>query len=319
MAGLDTVEAALDRSVAALGGTLGELLDGVVLTRPVPAGPFHLDPAALDPATLLDRLLELSLRLAERITQALAPPALRPFTVSLIVEPDAGTDRGGVRISAPPGPGLTLVDTGEVAIVLEADARWLPSEPRPANGGVTLLLAARDGTGFRLEPEIRVEGLGLRVSNPATDTLIDLGATIRSVAVHAALDRRGTGAGEVARIGARLQIDGLGVPLGSATGDNPVAGKILSSGSDSSQAGDTEELAPTFSPAVILWREAGETTVFVRAGDGAGPWWLPIQRSFGPIYVEQVGVGAEDSGGATDRRAAPARRRSRDARARGPG
>ena len=299
VAGLGTVEAALDRSVAALGGTLGELLDGVVLTRPVPAGPFHLDPAALDPATLLDRLLELTLRLAERITQALAPPALRPFTVSLIVEPDAGTDRGGVRISAPPGPGLTLVNTGEVAIVLEADARWLPSEPRPANGGVTLLLAARDGTGFRLEPEIRVEGLGLRVSNPATDTLIDLGATIRSVAVHAALDRRGTGAGEVARIGARLQIDGLGVPLGSATGDNPVAGKILSSGSDSSQAGDTEELAPTFSPAVILWREAGETTVFVRAGDGAGPWWLPIQRSFGPIYVEQVGVGAEDSGGAT--------------------
>ncbi len=219
--------------------------------------------------------------------------------MSLLVESDGVTDRAGVRISAPPGPGLALVDTAELAIALEADARWLPTEPRPANGGVTVLLAARDAAGFRLEPEIRVEGLGLRVSNPATEKLIDLGVTIRSLAVHAALDRRGGGGGEVQRVGGRLQIDGLGVPLGAATGDNPVAGKILSSGADSSQAGDAEELAPTFSPAVILWRQAGETTVFVRAGDGTGPWWLPVQRNFGPIYVEQVGVGAEDAGGRT--------------------
>ena len=299
VAGLDAVEAALDRDVAALGGTLGELLDGVLLARPAPSEPFHLDPAALDPANLLDRLLELALRIAERITQALSPPALQPFALSLLVESDGVTDRAGVRISAPPGPGLALVDTAELAIALEADARWLPTEPRPANGGVTVLLAARDGAGFRLEPEIRVEGLGLRVSNPATEKLIDLGVTIRSLAVHAALDRRGGGGGEVQRVGGRLQIDGLGVPLGAATGDNPVAGKILSSGADSSQAGDAEELAPTFSPAVILWRQAGETTVFVRAGDGTGPWWLPVQRNFGPIYVEQVGVGAEDAGGRT--------------------
>jgi hypothetical protein len=297
--GLDPVEAALDRNVPILGGTLGELLDGVVLIRPQPAGPFQLDPAALDPANLLERLLELGLRLAQQLTDELSPAALAPFTVSLFVDSSTADDRAGVRISAPPGQGLTLVDTGEVAIALEADTRWFVTPPRPADGGLTVLLVARDTNGVRLEPELRVEGLGLRVSSPSSDKLVDLGVTIRSLAAYAALDRRGTGGGEVARIGGQLQIDGLGVPLGNATGDNPVAGKILSSSSDSSQAGDSAELAPTFSPAVVLWEEGGELSVLVRAGAGAGPWWLPIQRSFGPIYVEQVGVGAEDAGGTT--------------------
>ena len=26
------------------------------------------------------------------------------------------------------------------------------------------------------------------------------------------------------------------------------------------------------------------------AGDGTGPWWVVIQRGFGPIYIEQVGL-----------------------------
>jgi large repetitive protein len=299
VASFAAVEAALERPIAIIGGSLGDLLDGVLLDRPVATGPFHLDPSALDPAGLLARLVETGLRLAQAITSELAPPALQPFAVSLFVDSANGVDRGGVRISAPPGPGLTLVDTGEVAIAVEADARWFKTPPRPAEGGLTLLLVAHDTAGFRLDPELRIEGLGLRVSAPATDKLVDLGMTIRSIAVHAALDRRGAGAGEVQRLGGHLQIDGLGVPLGEATGDNPVAAKILSSGADSSQAGDSTELVPTFSPAVVLWREAGETTVLMRAGDPPGPWWLPIQRSFGPIYVEQVGVGSEEAGGRT--------------------
>ncbi|MDN5859364.1 MAG: hypothetical protein L0H84_12150, partial [Pseudonocardia sp.] len=295
--GLDPVRAALERQVATLGGSLGELLDGVLLTSAT--APFHLDPGALDPATVLDRVLALGLAAAQRITQQLSPEAIRPFTVALLVESAGGVDRAGVRISAPPGGGLLLIDTDDVAIALEADARWFPSEPRPADGGVTLLLVARDGAGFALAPEIRVEGVGLRVSHPSADTLIDLGVTIRSIAVHAAYDRAGAGAGAVTRRGGRLQIDGLGVPLGRATGDNPVAGKILSSGADSSQEGDAEELTPTFSPAVILWDEDGATSVLVRAGAGTGPWWLPLQRSFGPIYVEQVGIGTEGDAATT--------------------
>jgi len=297
--GLAAVQAALERPVAVLGGSLGDLLDGVLLERPAAPDPLRLDRAALDPAELLPRVAETGLRLAQTITSELSPAALQPFSVSLLVESDGTTDRAGVRIAAPPGPGLALVDSGELAIAVEADARWFASPPRPAEGGLTLMLVARDGAGVRLEPEVRVEGLGLRVSNPATEKLIDLGVTIRSIAVHAALDRRGSGAGEVTRAGGHLVLDGLGVPLGQATGDNPVAAKLLSSGADSSQAGDTSELAPTFSPGVVLWSEAGDVSVLVRAGEGAGPWWLPVQRSFGPVYVEQVGVGSEEADGRT--------------------
>ena len=33
-------------------------------------------------------------------------------------------------------------------------------------------------------------------------------------------------------------------------------------------------------------------SVSLRAGDGDGPWWIAIQKGFGPLYLEQVGFGA---------------------------
>ncbi len=298
--GLDPVATALDRAVLALGGTsIGALLDGVLLARPQPTGPYSLDPAALEPAALLDRLLQLGLRLAQRVGSALVLPVLQPLAVELVVDSAGTTERAGVRLTAPPGPGLTLVDTGDLGIAVEADTSWFRTPPRPADGGVTLLLVTRDGSGFRLDPELRVEGLGVRISAPATGRLIDLGVTIRSLALHGVLTRSGSGAGAVSRLGVHLELDGLTVPLGSAASDNPVAGKILSSGSDSSSAGDPTPLAPAFSPAVVAWREDGDVSLLVRAGTGSGPWWLPVQRSFGPVYVEQVGVGAVGSAAET--------------------
>ena len=31
------------------------------------------------------------------------------------------------------------------------------------------------------------------------------------------------------------------------------------------------------------------------AGEGEGPWWLPIRKQFGPLYVGQVGLGTQVS------------------------
>ena len=33
--------------------------------------------------------------------------------------------------------------------------------------------------------------------------------------------------------------------------------------------------------------------VTLRAGDPPGPWWLAIQKGFGPVYIEQVGFDAK--------------------------
>jgi hypothetical protein len=52
------------------------------------------------------------------------------------------------------------------------------------------------------------------------------------------------------------------------------------------------QLAPRFSPALAVQKHGtGPVLVSLRAGDGDGPWWLAIQRGFGPLYIEQVGFG----------------------------
>jgi hypothetical protein len=293
------VTAALNEPVATLGGTaLGVVLDGF-LERSGPADPWRLRADAIAATRVREALLELFSDVAARITAPLAPPALAPFSVAFTSEGDGTVQRAGVSVSAPPGQALTLVDTGVVAIALEADASWFPLDPKPAAPGLAIILVVHDGDGFRFEPELRIEGLGVRVSSPSSDKLFDLGASVRSVAVHTALHRRGTGTGSVQHIGAHFKLDDLGVPLGAATGDNPVAAKIVSGGADPQQPGDQSSLTPAFSPAVIAWSDGTGASVLVRAGDPPGPWWLPIQRSFGPMYVEQVGVGSVEEGDST--------------------
>ncbi|HEU6454156.1 MAG TPA: DUF6603 domain-containing protein, partial [Roseateles sp.] len=35
-----------------------------------------------------------------------------------------------------------------------------------------------------------------------------------------------------------------------------------------------------------------DVSVTLSAGEGSGPWWIAIQRGFGPLYLEQIGFGA---------------------------
>lgn len=282
--------------------TLDALLVPHVLQRD-PAGAYHLEPAVLDPDRVLDQLLALAGAVATQLTAALSPRALDPFRVRLVATTTGPVTRFGIRIAAPAGPGLVLFDTDSVTLAVETDTSWYPAGSTPApptEGGVELLLVAREGSAFRLDPEIHVQGLGVRASSPSTGKLVDLGVSVRSIAAHVALDRSSAAGSGASRVGGHVELDGLAVPLGRASGDNPVAGKILASSSSTSPQGDRTELAPAFSPAVVLWKDgAAPLSVILRAGAGNGPWWLPIQRSFGPVYVEQIGVGAENTGNRT--------------------
>jgi hypothetical protein len=42
-------------------------------------------------------------------------------------------------------------------------------------------------------------------------------------------------------------------------------------------------------------------SVSLRAGDPPGPWWIAIQRGFGPLYLERVGFDARLLGGRIER------------------
>ena len=151
----------------------------------------------------------------------------------------------------------------------------------------------------RLAPGVLVRGLGLRIDTtgrPEADR--PRGHAALASACTATWTR--TSARADVRVGGHLELDQFGIPLGGA-GGNPVAANFMAPSSD---AGDAEHAGPGVQPERGDRLQAGRLAgidVIVRAGPGDGPWWLPIQRAFGPLYVEQVGLGIERTSAATRR------------------
>ena len=255
--------------------TLQSLLTDVVLTST-----GTLDVAALNPANTFDRLLRLGAKVAGQ-TPALV---VEPLTVKLTSTPANGATVLGVAVSLAPGERFDLVN-GDITVQAEVDASWIDG----GTEGLTVDLLKIDGTNkVSATFGLGVRGLGLRLGR-RTGPLLDTFVTADSVAVHGLVVAGPSG---VSAAGGQLELTGLQVPVGKATGGgNPVASGVLRDSASGSNA-----LAPSFSPALSLQR-AGQTVKFdLRAGSGSGPWFIPIQRGFGPVYVEQVGLGVDKTG-----------------------
>ena len=57
---------------------------------------------------------------------------------------------------------------------------------------------------------------------------------------------------------------------------------------------------PAFSPALAIQKHGnGAVAVTLSAGEAHGPWWIAIQKGFGPLYLEQVGFGVTNPTGAS--------------------
>ncbi|HEY2925404.1 DUF6603 domain-containing protein, partial [Piscinibacter sp.] len=208
------------------------------------------------------------------------------------------TNIAGAGITIPIGPlkidfttidgsiGLQLGVTDRFALVesdvslwLENDDRWINPNP-PGDGGLfigflptTLPLA--------FTPSLVVNGLGLRVGK-ASGPLLDAGITIESIALYvfAAIDSSGAKSG-----GVQLKFSNLAVSASGAGGENGIAKGIMR------DTGPTPP-KPAFSPALAIQsHNGGAVQVSLTAGDGTGPWWIAIQRGFGPLYLEQIGFG----------------------------
>jgi hypothetical protein len=174
--------------------------------------------------------------------------------------------------------GRVDIATGETRVSIEADSRWIKDRPPPG-----LEVGFVDISGPAFAPSLAVNGIGVRVgksSGPLLDSAIRLG----SVAAHLFAD---ISASKFSG-GAQLQLSDLAVGAGSAAGGgNAVAQGILGDTGSGSEA-----LAPAFSPALAVQKhDTGPVLVSLTAGEGDGPWWLSIQKGFGPLYVEQVGFG----------------------------
>ncbi len=260
-----------------LGTTTRDLLTGVLLDTVDPA---RLDAALLDVDELLPRLGTLLANLAG------APGAEVVVDDALSLRAHAEPAGGGATTY-----GLTLglarpFDLGgsDVTASLDQLTAWIGAPSGPVPGGLTLdLLTVRANGTVEARPGLTVGGIGLRLGR-TSGPLLDAGITLDGVAVHVYADVAVTGGSVEASGGARLELGGLAVGLaGAGGGDNAVANSLMGSGSESP--------TPRFSPAISVQKHGdGDVQVGLSAGDGIGPWWVVIQKGFGPIYVEQVGL-----------------------------
>jgi len=245
-------------------GKVSELLEGVLLE------PGHPDRPIADPFDL-ETLLERLLRLARNLGGLEPELELEGLTIGV------GNVHDRLGITVNPGARFELV-AGEVAVALEADGGWIDEELPPGLfvGGIT-------DAGF--EPALACAGLGIRVYRLG-GPLLDAGLSLGSVAVRAFADLQpgAEGAG-----GLQVQLAELGVAAGSAAGGNPVGRGLLA------KANGSEQLEPALSPAFAVQRYGRDVRVKLTGGDGNGPWWQPVQTAFGPLYVERVGLTADNS------------------------
>ena len=144
-------------------------------------------------------------------------------------------------------------------------------------------------------PHVEFVSLGIDIGTASGQPLFSTaGCALRGAELRVYFAQTG---GNVT-FGAAASLDGLGVPLGPAfggavkeSGSNPVARNLLASGSDQ-QGGDPEPVNPAFSMS-LAWVEQG-TFAFQLYDSGNQPAnevTIPIQRAFGPLQCDKLGVG----------------------------
>lgn len=276
---IDSVDDLLDHPVG--GSDIRGVLSGVALTSGGGLDPelFRVVPRAGESATeLLEGKLERVFTLLENLVATNPSVTIGgEVTISLT---DAG---GSIGLSAGLANRLAIVD-GDIKLWIENDNRWIIGTP-PA--GLSVGLLRRSGGSFEFDPTLGVNGVGLRVGRDNAP-LLESPLALGSVALYTYASLGGV----EALGGVQVQLSDIAVAVGGAEGGNPIAQGMLAETNE----GDAT-LAPAFSPALSIQTrpaaDGGGIALRFRAGEGEGPWWLPIRSQFGPIYIDQIGLGSQ--------------------------
>lgn len=193
--------------------------------------------------------------------------------------------RYGLRVCLPE---LRLGEDPEIVIRLGGDTDWVAAAGGPADvlPGLSLMLLKDAGSGhprFGIEPVIELAGVGIDISGRADEPLFDLSG-FQLGGVESLLYLRlelPLGASPVVKFGAYGDLDDIAIPLGSSD-SNPVAQSLMSG-----SGGDNAPVNPRFSVRAAyveeFWLELGDTP-------GRNEVWFPIQRTFGPVSIQQIGI-----------------------------
>ena len=258
------------------GTTVRNMLRGVVLEDV--NEPAELIGGLFDPATLLGRIH----KLFGNIADAGISITVEGLTITFKKE------GGIIGMQAGLANRFELL-SGDVMLWLENDDAWIDGNPT-GDGGLFVGFLP-DTLPLTFTPSLTVNGVGLRIGK-SSGPLLDFGITLESIALHTFAEFNQTGA---VGGGVQLQFSNLAVSAGGAKGDNGIAQGIMR------DTGPTSP-KPAFSPALAIQKHGSNpVSVTLRAGDGDGPWWIAIQKGFGPLYLEQIGFGATMPHGRVER------------------
>lgn len=205
---------------------------------------------------------------------------------------DTAPYRYGVRVALPE---LRVSEDPEVIIRLGGRTDWIVAAGGPADAkpGITLMVLRDDQspppadpfglpTRFTFAPRIDLAGVGIEVSGRGDEPLFDLGGVqLGGLEALTYLRLDFTADNASVDFGLYGDIRDLALPLG-ASDSNPVAQGLMSSG-----GGDQAPVNPRFSVRAAyvenFWLELGGTP-------DRNEVWFPIQKSFGPVNIQQVGI-----------------------------
>lgn len=180
----------------------------------------------------------------------------------------------------------------DVALVLhfESPDGWVMSPP---TAPVRLVLMQNAG-GWTFSPRLDAAGLGIGLAGNDGDLVRSDLLRLKGVDAYVFFGL-GFHPWSAQFDGAGVALDGVGLPLNqlSGGGGNGVVAGLLNSGDAAS--GEPGGAQPALD--IAAWYL--DHTFHVRFDGDPGPYWLTVQTAFGPLYIEQVGVGLMQQDGAT--------------------
>ncbi|MCP4424813.1 MAG: hypothetical protein GY803_09995 [Chloroflexi bacterium] len=189
-------------------------------------------------------------------------------------------------------PDVTISNDPEIKLELGGDVAWINSAgvPDSLEGGVSLFLLRQDGDDYSFQMDLDVVSVGVDFSGKNDDPLLDSGGfRLGGVDTRLYLSLQNVTSSASIDFGAYARVNDVGIPLGAGNG-NPVAQSLLSS--DSGTGGESESVNPAFSVAVAYVNELHVDL----EGQQPNEAWFPIQRAFGPVHIDQIGVRWQQEG-----------------------
>lgn len=226
-----------------------------------------------------------------------------PQNGGIWLEPGSGSDTYGLRVQA---PGMMLPGGGRFVFQLGAtDTEWITLAGGSASiadhAGVSIYLPITNNAPDFGRVQVNLINIGVDFQGAGGQPLMDLSRfKMGAVKPRGLLTLDFSQSDPVTAYGGGFGLSDIQISLApdtAVTGPNvnPVAQNLLGSGSSASSS-DNPPVNPGFS-VQAGWLNTGTLGVEFLNGDGqpSPELWIPVQRSFGPVHADRIGVGWDNA------------------------